>query len=396
MFSRITAALLLLAVGVASLLDAAANAALLLPPAIAARIGRAPGKPTAMLGEQLSELRRTDPRSIRTEIALARDALRETPLNPIALNNLGLALEKQGRKAKARVVMEQAVSMSRRDTTGMLWLFEEQARQGDNRAALRSLDLVLRTSPKVQDKLFPVITQALATDQFRDAFVVYLRRNPNWLTHYLFVSLDQPHGEENVARAIVQARGLPPGEDFQQIEERLLERLVLHKQFNLARSLFAVVPGHDPSLLTSVAFGGDEQSKRFGGLAWQFAASPVSSGTFVRRSGKTAMSVIVSGDSEAEIASKMLFLPEGAYRLSATWENSSSLPRPQIFLELACADGDAVLGRLELRSPKSTSVATVPSSCRAQMLHVRARADNAVGDSGATITQLNLVRNSAS
>lgn len=389
-FAKWAAVVAIAAVGVASVCDAAANITLLLPPAVSSKLAMAPGRQLASVGQILAMAQSADPAVIAREMDIAQSALRATPLRHAAMRNLGLALARAGDQRRARTTMEQATLISRRDEGALYWLFVALARDRNDKAAMHSLDLALRTSTKLQDVVFPIISQAMARPEFRSVFLSYLRKPPPWLIRYLFVGAELPEGAESIAKAVVEVGGLPDGPDFREVERRLLERLVLLKSYEQARDLFTVTRGRDDAVLTSAAISGPPTDPHYGGLAWQFSESPVASGALVKQNGKSAMSVLVDADNKSEIATKLLFLKVGIYRMSANLEPVAGLYQAQVTLRLICTSTAESASNLPLSQAGASTTFAIRRNCPTQLLTVYASGEDGAGDSEAVISAIAL------
>src|SRR5690349_198348 len=87
---------------------------------------------------------------------LAADALRRSPLSPIALRAVGFSLASGDKAdpARAGLVLKEAERLSRRDQPTQIWLIQYHLRRQDLRAAMRQMDVALRSASSGSVPLF--------------------------------------------------------------------------------------------------------------------------------------------------------------------------------------------------------------------------------------------------
>ena len=113
--------------------------------------------------------------------AHARDALEHAPLSVRAVSVLGQAAASKGELQHADALMQTAARRSLRDAPSQTWLFARAVDRQDYPAAMRSLDVLLRRRPELNETLFPVLFPLLdAAPGARAVLAERLALTPPW------------------------------------------------------------------------------------------------------------------------------------------------------------------------------------------------------------------------
>jgi hypothetical protein len=112
-----------------------------------------------------------------SRLAVARD-----PLDPAALRNLGLALERSGDEPGADRLMTFASGRTRRDTPTTVWILVRRLSQGRYDDAFAAADALLRRNAdeRTRERLFKLLIAAAHYDASRPALIARLADAPWW------------------------------------------------------------------------------------------------------------------------------------------------------------------------------------------------------------------------
>jgi hypothetical protein len=136
-------------------------------------IGHLPEDKSGSLGEQ-----RSARDALRQEIRrLATQALTYDPLNATAFRLLG---ETATDTDEARILMQEAVKRSRRETLAVFWLLNDSYYRRDLRSVLAYADLLLRTRPELSNYTLGYVTLIAEDPEARSILVEKLAQGPSW------------------------------------------------------------------------------------------------------------------------------------------------------------------------------------------------------------------------
>ena len=295
-------------------------------------------------------------------------AIAAAPANPRALQVLGLAAEQRGDTASAGRYMLLSSQLSRRNGLVQIWLVDQAARAGHSAAALSHFDITMRASPAFSAQLYPILANALQSREIRDAFQPYMRGNPDWLAPFLGFAVDQGTNPAAVAKAIVEAGGLPPGKEFRGTTALLLEKLSATGKFaDMAQFYRSARRGGDTAAMTSLSVDRAGTDPDFTPMTWKLADSDDVRVSLVpaERTGHYGLRFEAFDTRGAEAAHKYLFLRPGTYRIAhravALGEGGGRLQ-----LVLACPRASVPLAKLDLRPGQGSDRIVVPAGCGTQ------------------------------
>lgn len=285
-------------------------------PVLALRFNPSDSGALAARAEQLLTVQPDDPPAqVRT---LAEASLRQQNLNPRALRILGYFVTLHADTTRGRALIMLSERQSRRDTGTQLWLIEDAVQRGDVRQALAHYDIVLRTHPAIYTTLFPVLTQAISNADIRTALAPYIHRDQTWaplfLAHAAANSTDLPA----LVDLVLQSGGLKDTAAARAQTRDLLQRLIANKMFATARRLAVGTSGEAAARLTTASFLPSDGVAPADPMAWQVRAEADAGGQFIGRSSKApVLSVFANPATVSPVASKLLYLTPGNYKLTA-------------------------------------------------------------------------------
>ena len=124
--------------------------------------------------------------------ALSRDLTQVS-----AVRNLGILLDRRDDKNGARVMMQHALKLSRRNLGTHIWLIEDAAKRDDLGKVLDQYDQALRTSRSSWAILPESLSQALIAPDVRKALTERIARKPEWAGHVVnHIATQTPHLSE--------------------------------------------------------------------------------------------------------------------------------------------------------------------------------------------------------
>ena len=311
-------------------------------------------------------------------LATAEAASRDKPISPIALRQMQrlldgaplasepLAIEgalafKQGQMVRAEQLLIEARRRNPRSAGVRYLLAELWLLQGKTEAALQEIILLTDLAPEMAGSVttllsnyaktpgaVPVLRNALRKRPvIRDAMLSKLAEDPRSATLVLMLA-------QNMSR-----RG--PLADWQ---EKLLSSLLKAGEINTAARLWGQFTGRRTDILSS--FNDTSPSSPF---TWKLAES----GDASAEPGATGLQVHFYGRSDTNIASRVLVLPPGSYRLQF---RLSQLPRPSNSLEwvIACLPQGETVAELpfkNMRSPTGSLDFKIGDRCPGQEFRLK-------------------------
>jgi len=308
--------------------------------------------------------------------SLGRSALSRSPFDVRALRVVGLTEAHAGRDAQADDILTLAGNWSLRDDPTHAWLIEHRLRQGDYTSGFAHADTLVRRREDIQPQVFRLFTVAGTEDRQRSLPVLarLLAASPPWRSDY-FDSLNaSPQGVQIAASLAVM---LQPGRTPLTNEELrpLYMKLLQMGQFEALRTVRDRLKRPPVSdLVTNGEFGAPSAPEPF---QWRLAQRAGAVAEIAPSENRDpALRIEYDGYNRARIASQLLLLSPGRYRLTYAVREESGDARAHFVWKVACLPGE----RLIASSPAEpgtgtgwTSVSlplTVPANCPAQWLRL--------------------------
>jgi hypothetical protein len=155
-------------------------------PATAVRLGSS--DPTALLNLAEALLpSETEPNADANDQAreLATQALLNDPLNARAFRILGETAIRDADKGAASKLMTAAVGRSLRERSAVFWLLQQSLAREDYGAALRCMDVILRTRPQAGGALLPAMARVAGQKNGNSELKKLLAQNPPWRSGFM-------------------------------------------------------------------------------------------------------------------------------------------------------------------------------------------------------------------
>lgn len=332
--------------------------------------------------------------------SLARQAFISEPVTPQALGVLGLAREAQS-PDQARNIMRLANGLSRRDPLVNSWLLRDYARQDDVPGTFRHMGYAAVTRPETQDVYIPALVKALANPDAVPVLAPFLAGNPPW--RGLFWDLARQDSAA-LPGAIALRRTLASkqyGMTDIAVSDRSLLSAALTAGLNgeaaaLANDLWAANGGKLPAanarnLLRNGGFAGAEGLPPFD---WT-VTSRAEYGGYIDE-GRGVLEISALSGVGGVVASQMLALQPGRYRLTATLDGAPGTTTPDTVVRLRCAEAGTVndyIAPLKLeKAVNRGDIDIKPNGCRWFNATVEIVAGSARTDASLMLTEVSITR----
>jgi hypothetical protein len=374
----VVAAALLLAVQVVRNAAVAEFAEVL--PARAAKVWS--GHPQAELTIGLTEIanasRQRQPVAPAT-FSRITDAARKMPLAPEPFLVRGVQAQLEGDRALAGKAFRAAELRDGRAIAPRYFLADLYFRAGDARSGLREIAVLSRIVPNGVGSLAPYVAAYSKSPRNWPALRALFRSDPA-LEDATLSALSADSGNAGLVLTLGNVRNRTPGATW---PDRLVASLVTAQQYGKARSLWAQIAGSGSvSGIFDPAFADTKAPPSFN---WVLTSSTV--GLAERRNG---LHVIFYGQEDGPLATQLLLLAPGAYRLAMPVTGDKDHARSLVW-SLTCVNSNTPIGRIPLDEAAARAWAfTVPAGCAAQKLELSGVSSDMPQQVEVTIARLQL------
>jgi hypothetical protein len=306
---------------------------------------------------------------------LATASVTAQALNPRALRLLAMAPE-QGMPDKKRwALLDLSHRLSRRDIGTQLLLIEKNAQTDAIAQTLKHYDIALTTDEGSADVLFPVLASAIEDEAINREFSSYLPSKQPWMDAFIRFKLDRDKKSNALTKTANAARVKPQGLAFGEMKQYLFERSVRTGNYAAAKIFHKKYAVSDAALLTSGDFQPAEQSRYDFLLRWRLFELPYILPQISRESVSSPYQLTVEASSNARgtVATKLLMLQPGRYRLAIEYGDVKFTPSSFATWMLRCVGmgEDPVVWTTNVTSAVSTSaMVTIPPTCGAQTVEL--------------------------
>lgn len=317
---------------------------------------------------------------------LVRTALARSVAAPSAIEFRALEAVTDGDQRRAARLFTLSDAISRRSLPTRLWLIQDAVDRGDVGGALANFDVALRTSTDAPTTLFPILAGATADPTLSTPLARLFDRPSEWRAAFFHYAIDDADAAEGLTRVVPRMRDkvwiAKAG-----FADALVGRLVADGDAATARRTFNLF--HPPPLGDALLDDGDFADP---GIAFPFGWLLVQKGEIgAERSvihGRPALAYQSLQGDDGPVASQLLTLTPGRYRLSTRAAATATDPAAVPYWTIACADaGGRQVALLDVPATPKTAAAVafvVPADCSAQWLVMTLRgSDAAGGQSGA-------------
>lgn len=306
--------------------------------------------------------------------ALARSALRRSPLDVQALSTLALARDDAGEGEPAERLMDLAAQGGWWDFGTQLWMFDRARALGLPEVAMQRADALLRRGA-VGEEFYPLLAEDLADGETRLALVARLETRPTWRAPFL-AWLDRSPAAPEAVDALWQA--LRRSAAAPDLRERARHADALVRQGRFAQARAEWLGGRNGPVVadgdfTAVFRPRDERPD----VPFEWQLDPAGSDVAVPlEDGAGGLQVNARPGFDGLVMRQLVVLPQGPGRLSFARLTPSVDAAAGIGWTLRCAGGAKL--DLAVESPPAGSgwrrqelAFAVPPGCPAQWLELR-------------------------
>lgn len=341
------------------------------------------GHPSAELGKGLSEIGRAARNSKpvpESTLSLIRDASVKAPLSAEPFVVRGVEARMSGDQHLAMRAFSAAVRRDSRSIPARYFLAEQYLQAGDAFRGLRQIAFLSRMVPSGVDNLSPYIAPLAKDPRMRGQILSLFHSDPQIEQATLSALATDPAN----ADLIMQLAG--PAARPPQWTARLLEGLIEGGEITKARSIWA---GLSHVVLAPDDLVFDRQFSLAGPpgpFNWTLTSSAIG---LAERQGGGKLHILFYGRESGELASQLLVLKPGPYRLAMRLSGDVAHAR-SLSWTVTCAQSEAVLLSVPLASRALAGRFDVPASCKAQYLKLVGGASDLPQQVDITVSDLSL------
>lgn len=317
---------------------------------------------------------KASPAEAKTIAIRAQAVLRSSPLEPVAIRDMALALEMMGRRdPKPLLLLSERIS--RRDPPTQNALVRISANEGAYGPTILHLDRLLSVTPRASSAFHRGLI-ALAGDQ-RAQGPLSAYGNRSWFLPMLQKAIKISDTPDTVAALLMKTRGLSEGERTALLQH-MINRFLADRRYSAARA-FAVDFGRvSDTQLTNFNVVERTSDLSLGALAWQFVSDGAVQASLTPGHG---VDVQVAPGSVGLAMTRLTLLKPGRYQFKQSLEPDSSATGFVVQWELSCPglkDEPRIwMQQFPLGDRQQTFLSEVqlPGNCDAQSWRMKVLAD---------------------
>jgi hypothetical protein len=315
------------------------------------------------------------------------EASRKNPLAPEPFLVRGVQAQIAGNQDLARQAFAAAKSRDPRSLPARYFLAQDDFSRGDAASGLREVVVLARLAPNGSASLAPYLaTYALDRSNWPQLREV-LRADP-YLAEATFIALAANPANADTILALADERQRDPRKQW---VTALLTNLVKGGQYQKARDVWAnmsrVGPEGQAPLFDPKFSNGDAPPP----FNWALTSSTV--GLAERRPGG-GLHVIYYGQEDGVLASQLVLLPPGRYRITMRTPGTQTNDEP-LQWRLLCVGSKAEIGMVPFRTVADRGwTFAVPSTCRAQRIELFGISSDMPQQIDVTVAELKLTPDS--
>jgi len=317
---------------------------------------------------------------------LATRALLAAPDAIAPLSLLALTAERRGEDGRAAALMRLAERRSLRQPVVEAWLFDRAVAAGDIAGALGRADVLLRTSaPDLRERVRTTLIGVASDAKAAPLLVRQLAGDPPWRAQFLAAFFADPASLQ-AAPVLIAAMAATDRPLTDSERNAYLTALVARGLFDTAYGAWvdSFAGGDVPYLYN----GGFEAPASGSPFDWTLADARIAEVAITASpppaTGNALRVEFADRRVAASLASELLVLPPGDYRLSAKAKAERLVNDRGLWWRVSCADGDRavlaetdrIVGTLDWRPLEARF--TIPESCHAEWLRLELAARVAV------------------
>jgi hypothetical protein len=350
--------------------------------------------PRAVLTGALEDLQLTgeaDPAAERAALA----AFRSSPLSEAPLLIQAREAMNDSRDAQADRLIAEAIRRNPRSRYALLLRLDQDVRLGRVAEAAETMAMLSRTSGNVGPLVTAQLAALAADPRTRPAAKRAMASDPQLLANVLEMLARRGADAAAVLDVAGDVRPVRPGAEPPQWQRLLIDGMVERGQVAQARRLWVELMGADPA-----AAGHPVYDRDFAGLGgpppFNWLLETGSNGYAERSNG--ALEVQFDGRDDARLASQLLLLPPGTYRLSFTAQGEATGEGGLLSWTVACHPGASAIVVSEITGVGfdakriEGSFTVPPTRCPGQWLRLVGKAAEFPKEQQVTIRQFRIER----
>jgi hypothetical protein len=288
--------------------------------------------------------------------------------------------------------MHAADQLSRRDLMSRVWLIQTAVNKGSVADALTNFDIALRTSEQAPQLLFPILASALTDDSLARPIGALLKRRPPWAERFIYDTVSAGGDLRNLGRVVgtLDPKPMLGAEDL-----RALAVAKLLEQGDLTTARIVALPSLPVRQRAKLVVDpGFTESEGYTPFNWAFSSEPDrSANRALAEEGGPGLLIDATKGPGGIVASQLLALPPGAYRIASIRDGATMTDRTVPFWTLACGDASSRLlathSLTQPRGPDRTFV--VPPDCGAQWLRLNLPASDEPAERKMLIRSIDII-----
>lgn len=280
-------------------------------------------------------------------VGLAKEALRQSPMNPRALRMLALVDVQNGRNDLAEAKMVMADRLSRRDGATQLWLAERRVRQNRIGDAMRHIDVLLRTNPEGSAPLLERLAVALADPQARAVIRPMIVADTPWIERFFALAVERSPSMAPLGELVASLREAPRVERLEGSYASLVYRLAGEQQYDLMRRVYTKLPDGRADDLYDVSLRSAVDPSGYRPVIWDFGSRSDRGAALI---GRDQAEFFAMTDVRGTAATKVVFLKSEGQALQFRKVTGASGEGSAAFWRITCVLGGAAKSSSESRN----------------------------------------------
>jgi hypothetical protein len=316
--------------------------------------------------------------------AMIDDAAAKSPLAPEPFLVRGVQEENAGHPQNARLAFAAAQARDPRSLPAAYFLANYYFHSGDALAGLQQTIVLARLSPGGIGAVAPFVATYTQNPRNWPKIRALFRSQPEIENSVLEVLARDPRNTDAML-AVADAAHRDPSNNWVRM---LLSSLVANGEYARAHAIWTSVGRGSAGnqLLYDSNFSSPEAPPPFN---WALTTSTV--GLAERQPGQR-LHVIFYGNEDGVLASQLVLLPPGTYRLQMQLGGSPVHPE-LLHWSIRCDGSDGAFGNIAIDQAASAGwTFQVPANCPAQWIQLSGRSADVAQQAEATITGLSLTR----
>ncbi len=307
-------------------------------------------------------------------------AFRSEPFASPSVQLIALSQDDEKQPSPKLALMQLAAQLSKRSSLTNMWLVNACGQTGDIVCVMENYDKTLRSNSNVRATLFPPMINVLRSTGKVEPFVNTMSKLPPWAGEFWLAVLKDDAALSNAARlrSDLHEQGV---DSLASLDSALLYRLVASKKFENADQLFQTLSGFDRSMETELITNFNfSRAPKLQPFDWGLVSKGDYGANINMRTNQLEIDAL-SGAGDI-VASQILKIKPGNYRLAGNIENFSGTKSPPISVSIVCAErGSASTVRIPVEKKSFDNQVVLGSSdCNYYFFNIIAdRVDNEEG-----------------